>query len=607
MRNRKVAVGLLVFVLGIVIVQAFSILSLDQIDFSTNGDTFEKQWFLLVSEDGREDMAVGTYPSSHIKDGDTQAAKDLKIQTEITRNSCTYTIQNTNVPIMKVQVSDVVKWDVWNIPKEISNCEQKPNYYGVYNPRLSFHVYCFTTANDAFVGKVSAKKYDFNTKISLTTDGETKSVDISNSDKVSGSVPDFFTARWQGSLSTGQECPDITSISPVYDSGSVEWKLVNDLLIATYRSYHATGMKSCINDAINDNNFAETIDSCMDRYNLLADQAQSPTTFTISGSTGVLKTGSSTFGEVVVADVQPFQFPVIGLKINADWIGIVQPITKPRIVDCDSETFKQGENGVIQVTIKNDGSGGAVSVSNKCQEPFKSVGTTPIIQIGKGQTKTVSLPITLSTKEKVSGSCSVVVQDETDPSVKASKSCSVTAEGVALCTPNTKRCNGKLVEQCTASGTGYELLKQCGDTESCKLDENDNPSCVAGGIIGKAPLPTKECDPLWKIGDTTLLPNFSKDCVGRTSLFLISITIIAAIISFFLMLGFTNQRSSNKWLNYILSAVVAILVSVLIYQVFWYGVLAIILLIILWFIIPKPAVRFIGRRVSEARKLRGQN
>ena len=210
--------------------------------------------------------------------------------------------------------------------------------------------------------------------------------------------------------------------------------------------------------------------------------------------------------------------------------------------------------------------------------------------------KTVSLPITISTKDKVEGSCSVVVQDETNPQIKDTEKCSVKAEGVALCTPNSKRCNGKLIEQCTSSGSGYEILKQCGETESCKLDVNSNPSCIAAG--GKAPIITP-CDPILKAGDVTILPNFSRQCVGTLSLILIIASAIGGILALIIMLGFTNPRIENKGLSFFLSAIVAIGIGALIYLLFWWGVLAFILLMILWFVIPKPFRKEIKKGIQS--------
>tara|TARA_Y100000310_G_scaffold9604_1_gene10309 strand:+ start:857 stop:2671 length:1815 start_codon:yes stop_codon:yes gene_type:complete len=595
MYKRKIIIPILLFVILSLIVSAFSTLSLDRVDFSTRGDEFDQQWLLLISEDGRADKAVVTKKAEEIKDDKIHAKNDLTIKTEIDKNSCVYTIQNINQPISRLDYTKKTVWKFWDIPNEIKSCEQREGYYWAFNLGFDFNVYCFFTpaGKDSFVGRISDKKYDFNTKITLTSGGESKSVDISNSDRVSNSVPDYFVAKWHGSLSTGAECPDITSLSPIYDRDSGEWKLGEKSSISNYQSFHSSGMKECLNSYIiartTGGLIVETPDSCKKRYNDLVEKAQSPEVFNIKGSTGSMTTQSSELGELVVEDVQPFQFPVISLKINADWIGIVQPITKPTILSCESSKFKQGEIGEIDVEVKNKGESGSVSISTVCLSPFKSVGTTPIIRLKKGESKSITVPITVSTKEDVSKTCSVTVQDESDPSVRVSKRCDVSASGVVLCEAGKKRCSGRFIEQCKSSGSEYGLIEEC--ELDCKLDKYGQPFCPE--VTPPPPPPPNgngdKCEPIWAIAKITIIPDFIcemekvpylKEGISGLVGFVMFIILIFMLKN---LIGFENIPQRLMVLGF--SLIIAILLGFLFYYLFWFGVALIVALVVMFFVI----------------------
>src|SRR3989304_1479229 len=81
------------------------------------------------------------------------------------------------------------------------------------------------------------------------------------------------------------------------------------------------------------------------------------------------------------------------------------------------------------------------------------------------------------------------------------------------------------------------------------------------------------------------------------NLILIIASAIGGIFALIIMLGFTNPRIENKGLSFFLSAIVGILIGVLVYLTFWFGVLAFILLMVLWFVIPKPLRKGIKKGV----------
>jgi len=582
---------------------AFSILSLDQIDFSFDGDEFQKQWLLLISSDNRGDFvkATRTFDAEEIKSGELHAENDVTISSETTTKQCVYNMKSTSESIRKLTYYTYTRLDFWNIKEKRSTCEGKSDYFMWVEPLVSTKGYCFYFTTDSMVGTVSSKKYSFLEEITVEANNIEKTATLSNDPNlgsVSDSVPNYMTARWNGNLGTGTECPSINDKTPVYDTNKAEWKLVSNVNLQNYRSYHTNRARECLEKFKSklfgdDNTLAQ---ACLDEYNYFSDKAQTPEIFRIKTSYGTINKLSSTSGEIIVNDVDSYQIPVITLKLNAeiDWVGIVQPRTKPEITRLESKCFTVGKtDGYITATIRNRGDKGAVSIRTQCEYPFRVEGTTPIIQLDAGETTTISIPITATTKTRTKAECTVTVQDETDPTIKDSRTVEVCVEPIVVCTAGTKRCNGKNIEQCNSDGSGWDVITVCGG--NCEVKDNQY---ICSGAIKEI------CnDEIDNDGDG-LIDMDDPDCKGKIcewydikchvkKLGFLKIMLWFATIAggVFVMLSsfhFTNKRTQNKVLSWVIGIVMGIFTAVMIFVYLYIGLVIFFILLLLGLFLPIP-------------------
>lgn len=460
----------LIFLMTISSVLGFSTLSLDNIDFSANGDEFNNQFFLLISEDGTDDYAVGTFTSSQLSE-EVTAEKGLKIETQVTDKTCSYDIRSSNEKIYRMELERTLRWNPFNDGAKEQECRQKGDFFFGFIANI-FSYNCYYGTGETIRGEITDKTYYVKDNVKVTVGSETRTATVSNTDPTD-SVQDVVV-RWQGNLASGRDCPDMVEQIPFYNQKSGEWYLASRSSYTQLTAHLYTEFENCVADIKIEGDNKRNAEKCSDDYNRFLDNLLLPTSFSIKSSTGTISTSSSSSGVVEVPDVDLLQFPVLSLKINADWIGIVQPVTKPKIVSLSTECFKQGTVGYITAKVKNDGGSGAFSITASCQSPLKPTQGSIIKDIEAGETKDIQVSITGASLEEQKKECSITVKDRSDPSISDTKSVLACVSPVELCTAGAKRCNNNLIQQCNDAGSGYEIVQECRD--ECIIDDGE-PVC----------------------------------------------------------------------------------------------------------------------------------
>ena len=114
--------------------------------------------------------------------------------------------------------------------------------------------------------------------------------------------------------------------------------------------------------------------------------------------------------------------------------------------------------------------------------------------------------------------------------------------------------------------------------------DNDG-KCEAGETIYNCPndcISPPNCDPIWAIGDVTIIPNLSPRCISWGSPFIWVMTILGGIIVFYFTYNYTAKKTpKNKALNVIISIILGIGSAILIYFYWWVFLIIIVIMILI--------------------------
>ena len=510
-----------------ILTSAFTTLSISPIDFESNDPYLNGRAFLLsVVEDGSSQYAVGTISAQNIKADGYQAQNDLKIETQMNQHRCEYGLfESDNIPIYKFSYTKnryayyKVNEDTDDIVKQ---CKSQQGYAIHFRiPALDNSgntlvdilgyalndFYCVTAQFHGLKGTIATPFTKTSTDIMLTSHGETKKGTISNAGDRSLTLSNIAYAKWTGNLVTGESCPNLESEGyTIAHDTSGQWRLVSN---ANYQEYLRKedntwdAIETIVYANIGDRSFyTNSFTSAVNQQNLAVDKALQQASYR---KTTQITSNLLNNGQMVMELSKLIQFPVITMHVNADWLGIVVPVGEPKIIDVKSSVFREGQEGSIDVTLKNNGNVKAsFSVSASCEAPFQMVrASTTISGVGAGETRTASLPITATTNEEVSKTCTITVHDLENSNKRDSATVTVRVTPLSVCTAGTKTCEGETALICNSQGSAYvqdtqEPLRCVKDPSNVKKLQQE---CEKQG--GKLVEKTKETGLIFKDTETS--------------------------------------------------------------------------------------------------------
>lgn len=631
---------LIMFLLAVSSVMAFDPIAVSNPSYSTDGVNFAKYWLLTVAETGRAGSAVGTIQPQSISDGTKTAKYPLTLETSISDQKCKYDIStpSSRQVLYRLDIQEVSPTLTENVKLALCfgslSCINDyassiimpracPNTIGFKKLTGSFDFACLTRTQEGVKANIVNKRFSFKETITATVNGETATGVISNDPSVAPkevSVSNRIFVKFLGGLTNFEECPTAES-QEVLALHMNDWKLVdsnklNDALNNYQVAYDCVGQKAL---------FADMKSICIDAYNSKVNLATVPKQFkATTGSSAVASCGSgdcTSTGVITLSDVKLLQIPTLSMKINADWIGIVEPQVKPKIVSATfGSCFEEGTTGQISVQVKNEGTmAGSVSFSINCGTGFSGDKQIDNLQLGTGKTATRVIDVTASITQDSTAKCTLRVQDANNDQNFDSKEVSVCAKRINPCgdyAVGTTRCNNNILEVCKADGwvlqkncpvkcelisgvaqcSGAEL--ECESDAACKVALNDDNPCTieycktslfssTGKCEQKASeaLECKGCKPLWKLPDSflgwTMLPALSADCVKTLDILaMIMSLVIAGFAIYMLYKGFERGKILKKkgW-RQVIKPIIFIIVGLVTYAVsfklIWYGIIAI--------------------------------
>ena len=288
-------------------------------------------------------------------------------------------------------------------------------------------------------------------------------------------------------------------------------------------------------------------------------------------------------------------------KIKASWIGVMINVGKPSIVSSTCNDFKAGDNGKIDVQVKNIGnSEGSFVGSITCGTIVQSYTITPTF-IGAGLTKTISIPLNAGTfaGDKYD-SCSIIIQDFNKASNSATGSVTCHILKPAICIERDfynegnciKKCTNGLKEnlKCCEDGQEISFAQEnssdglggyyCRDKEYCKTHPAD-PSCVNG-----------ECKFTWyKLGLDGVLCKLKAWFTSFFNTLKWIIVILGGLLSGLWsalttrkLTGTFNLKNKTQWIiSIIVGLIIGISVGLIAYYIWWTSIIALIIFgIIKW-------------------------
>lgn len=376
---------------------------------------------------------------------------------------------------------------------------------------------------------------------------------------------------YQTALSTWKSCMS-TSNNP--------WGGIIQFIIGNYQQ-----MLSCTNDFNNRINL------------LLADK-----TSTYQNSIG--ETASFTNNALRVSLDTPTTFPTFIITLDASSVGIVSLKGTPDITSCISlQNINSGDTTHPTLSVKNTGNS-AGSFYGNIQCSGGASGMISETYFNAGETKNIPVTVTgQNTQEGTStSSCTATVIDrKSGAQDTCGFSVKITYQSGIICTANSIFCrdshylrtcssdgktysDSECVNGCVVSGTGVSSCSSApGNNEtSTKCESCD--AYVKNQLLGWL-FPSQKCGKTILQGGVTCVFSYLKFAL------VLLVFIFASLFGF----GFfedileksVNKEKTRKIIAFILSLLIAGILSVLTYFIFWAGVITFII-----FIVIRVAIKF---------------
>jgi len=308
------------------------------------------------------------------------------------------------------------------------------------------------------------------------------------------------------------------------------------------------------------------------------------------------------------------------IRLRADWVGIKIPFGEPKIISAVCPDFKSGENGEINLQVKNTGtSTGSFVPSIRCQSVSQSYNIGSL-SIPAKQTKTMTIPIDTGTfaGEKLD-TCTIRVEDFNNPNNYDEVSTTCQLLKPATCIENKiyiesnciKKCTDGVKKDLTCCTSGqtvyYNASAQSNEFEGFYCGTSGSggedgilPSCESCDAYALSKLTfgkieSLNCKPAWNHNTIFCMFSFIK-LILVPIVFLISLLISANFFNSFKAL---RGKEIAGWL---IGLLVAGLLAMAVYMLFFVGIIITVIALAI-FKFAKPKVRFRDVAYRTARKI----
>lgn len=595
-KNRNILVGTILIVLllflfstgtlklPLAISSGFTTLGISNIQFTSNDPILNGQaWLLTVSQNGAGQSVYGD--SGSISDNSGKSSKPFTISVSLDKNDATYKIYSQGVYIKTV---DWTK-GTYNPFSKTGGCNSAVWSFWYHPSQLSIlgDVYCYNYVNKGVYGTLGGPDFNFQSTISVSGDGGTDNLVISNDQATSGiSKNGNVYASWFGSFVSGESAPNPQGqgIIAIYDTSTNGWKTGSQVSYDSWRIYDLSGFASCRSTSSDKS-------ACFKTYNNYATSLMNGYPFSTVGGSVAKTSGTQSNGLVTLSLPKQLQFPGLALRIKASFIGINIPVGKPKIISTSSLTFSTGQTGNIAVTVQNSGDGaGSFDVFATCTDGFSQSGNSlRISSLPAGSTQIVYIPITSNIISGTkSGTCIVTAKDVNDPNNVDTKSVSVSSSSISICTEGQVSIIGNKIQQCQSNV--WITTKECAIDETAKY-VSGVPACVKEngdeiGFFGK----------IWGLikGFFGGIFNFTGNIYSILKNVVVIIIFIFSLLFGKDLIGSFRSLRRKEWLAWLFSLIIAGAIAYFVWKVFFVGLIIFGIFVLLKFVIKlTPLGRFL--------------
>ena len=441
----------------------FTTLSLTSADFRSKSEFFnEKTWILYVSQGGMAQNAEGKIDKEDVdQESGSQPKNDLFIDIGYSTQTCEY-------PIVKDYNSyPIKKFDLRTWGKNlISGCEwdehcSNYNWHGQYH--LTTTCFCIEETAEYPVATYESPRTHTEAEIVVEAKGEQYTTDFDTRGETKGFVGSNVYYKWDGYKATAMSCPEKNSqYKATYYNG--QWKGISNQNYERYVN-HRDSIDLLIGTKPKKDHITEQM-SILNTYSTQALSQVYP---------GTIENSNSLQSAVLVTELDSnTMIPTYVFYVKADWLGIYQPVGEPKITDIKTSCFKTGENGKVDVYVKNIGDerdGFAVNVN--CPSPFTEDPTVEkVVQPGMTERFTIGLYADVSQKTEKTCTVKAVGLDKTDE--KTFKAC---ADPQVVCQANRWSCDDNKVMKCNEFGSANDLVDTCTPNEECVYAPDGRAYC----------------------------------------------------------------------------------------------------------------------------------
>jgi hypothetical protein len=567
-------------------------LSISNIKYVSNDPDLNKpSYSLTFSQNCYGRQAVGEISKSSLPN----ATQGFKITTIMDKQTLTYPISVAGDTIYQAAVEKYWCWG-WE------DCKAKAYDIVKANGGVNWDYKCYLTV--CYVMYKTVKGYpgsvpnvpvvDWNIKITTTLDnGKSDTITVTKATR--SAKGNYIFAYWAGDLVAGiYGLPDTTNILPFYDSA---WKFI--------KKFDYKALENSFNDCWK-NTPADYYDDnikCADDYNKkLNDYLSATTAITIPNVATAVISGNLQSGSAVLdVSSNPYNYPVMNLKVDANWIGIYIPVTKPNIISVDTTPKPITSVGKILTTVRNDGDTGSIAVAvENCDTPV-TILPSPTLTVSSGQTLTFEDVVYASATERKWVTCTAKAYDVNNPSQYSTTTVKFEIAPIPTCfQEGATRCtlDGMSVEVCQ---NGQWRFKEscpggCKDGACIQVQCTKDTDCPPGQICvnNKCQLAGGGCAwwdifchlRNWFAGVGNWFSGLFSGFFGALYLFWLIISIIGAALAFGIAKPFLEETGLSSKMASIVSLIIAVSVFFLISQFWW-----LIILLVIGYIVIKSFMR----------------
>jgi hypothetical protein len=453
-------------------------------------------------------------------------------------------------------------------------------------------------------GSLQNLRYDFETKFLLSAEGKediTKTLSYSSSHSTNG-ISELLSNNayvlWEGNLNSGETCPTGADEYLIYNPNTFKWVITDRLNYIKYENKLSDlsllaketveGLRSVYN--------AEQI------INSLASSAVAPRSLNYNP---IIDSYSASSGQLKVKLGKRIIFPKFRLFVDSDYLELeintgIPELSKDFLGYCIPDrdvNFNMGDlyGGQFEVGLRNTGetqSNFLVKVKS-CTNNLISPGISDVLQLGGGVLENADLSVVaqLENLNNVKGSCIIEAEDIVS-GLKDTCTVSIEVTKPSTCVEGRQTCaisgDNHVIKTC--ENGNMVVTKTCQSFEICDYNDEGLPVCVLSNSGGESDY-CEDCD-AYARGLIFGKIFKSQDCVGKTfqnGFFCLGaiLRLFAVPLFFILSLLFGIQtinrfmKGEYKWLTWLISIILAFLVALLTYFMFYVGLVIVIISLII--------------------------